>query len=54
MSKSNYTRRDFIKIAGASALALALPTTDLLPKSKYKAKIGIQLYTVRKEIEKDF
>ena len=54
MVKSKYSRRDFLKVAGVSTLALAFPTIDLLPKNRYKPKIGLQLYTVRIELEKDF
>ena len=56
MNKNGYSRKDFLKILGlgAAALALPIPNMDIFANSKYKPKIGLQLYTVRKQIEKDF
>jgi sugar phosphate isomerase/epimerase len=54
MLKNEYSRKDFLKLIGLGAAALTLPGMDVFPSSKYKPKIGLQLYTVRKEIEKDF
>lgn len=51
---SNFSRRNFLKVLGLGTAALALPGFDLLKEKKYVANIGIQLYTVRREIEKDF
>ena len=50
-------RREFLKILGMGTAALALPNFKLFAGSnddKYMAKIGLQLYTIRTEIEKDF
>ncbi len=50
-------RRDFLKLVGLGTAALTLPKFDLFAndrRNNYMAKIGIQLYTIRKEIEKDF
>lgn len=54
MSKNGYSRKDFLKLMGLGAAALTLPGLNVFANSKYKPQIGIQLYTVRKEIEKDF
>ncbi|MGE5496651.1 MAG: TIM barrel protein [Syntrophothermus sp.] len=54
MKERDYSRRTFIKIMGASAAAMALPGFSFIKEKKKTAKIGIQLYTIRKEIEKDF
>src|SRR3989304_678864 len=54
MNKSNYSRKDFLKLIGLGTAALTLPNIPLFADPKYKPKIGIQLYTVRKAIEKDF
>ena len=54
MRGNDFTRREFLKIAALGSVALSLPAIDLFSKSKYTAKIGLQLYTVRNEIEKDF
>jgi sugar phosphate isomerase/epimerase len=54
MNKSNYSRKDFLKLTGLVTIALILPGYRVFANEKYKPKIGIQLYTVRKAIEKDF
>jgi sugar phosphate isomerase/epimerase len=54
MKKLNYSRKDFLKLIGLGTAALSIPNIPLFADSKYKPKIGIQLYTVRKAIEKDF
>jgi sugar phosphate isomerase/epimerase len=54
MEKINYTRRQFIKTAGLSAAALSLTGFDFLTVKPYVPNIGIQLYSVRNIIEKDF
>jgi sugar phosphate isomerase/epimerase len=53
MEKQNYSRRTFLKTAGLGAAALSLNNLELFGSEKYKAKIGFQLYTVRKQIEND-
>lgn len=45
-------RRNFLKLAGTGALALAFPKLSAHPG--YKPKLGLQLYTVRKSLETDF
>lgn len=54
MSSIISSRRNFIKAIGLSSLALALPGFKYSNLLKTKAQIGIQLYTVRKQIETDF
>lgn len=54
MIKSNYSRKDFLKLIGLGTAALTLPNVPLYADQKYIPKIGIQLYTVRKAIEKNF
>lgn len=53
---NNISRRDFIKAVGIGAAIITVPGTGLGFKLKdsQKPEIGIQLYTVRNEIEKDF
>jgi sugar phosphate isomerase/epimerase len=48
------SRREFVKLAGSGVFALSLPIPGFLHNLKYKPKIGLQLYSIRKEIEKDF
>lgn len=54
MENNFYSRRMFLKLMGAGAAVLAMPSIDLPQSKKYAANLGIQLYTIRKEIEKDF
>jgi sugar phosphate isomerase/epimerase len=54
MERSNYSRRQFIKTMGMSVAALSLTGFDILAEKQRIPNIGIQLYTVRKVIEKDF
>ena len=54
MNSYKTTRRDFIKTIGLGTMALSLPGITFYSDEKYRAKIGIQLYTIRKNIEKDF
>lgn len=49
-----YSRRTFLKLLGAGAAAMTLPDISFALGKKYSANMGIQLYTIRKEIEKDF
>jgi sugar phosphate isomerase/epimerase len=54
MSNLTTSRRDFIKTIGAGALALSIPRIKLFAEDKYEAKIGLQLYSIRRVIEKEF
>ncbi len=54
MLKSEFSRRDFIRVLAIGGAALSLPGCGAFQKEKYTAEIGIQLYTIRKAIEKDF
>jgi sugar phosphate isomerase/epimerase len=55
MKNSNYSRRDFLKLAGMGTAAMALPGFRFLRSpDDYRAKIGLQLYTVRNAIVGDF
>ena len=50
----NCDRRDFLAAAGAGALALTLPGPLLARSRDQLGDIGVQLYTVRTLLEKDF
>jgi sugar phosphate isomerase/epimerase len=54
MIKSDYSRRDFIRMMALGGTILTIPGCRIFQKENYAAKIGIQLYTVRTAIEKDF
>ncbi len=54
MGKEKYSRKDFIRLLGFGTAALAFPDFSFSQTHKYTAPIAIQLYTVRKKIEKDF
>jgi len=54
MNKNNFSRKDFLRLIGLGTAALTLPNIQIFADPKYKPKIGIQLYTVRKAIEKNF
>ena len=56
MSENQYSRKDFLKILGlgAAALTLPMPRRIFSQTKNYEAPIAFQLYTVRREIEKDF
>ena len=49
-----YSRKDFITLFGLSAASLAFSKWDIKNKVGYIAPIAFQLYSVRREIEKDF
>jgi len=53
MKLEYYTRRDFMTLLGMGAAALAFSGPNLSEKKKSTASLGFQLYTVRKQIEKD-
>lgn len=49
------SRRDFVRTSAAALVAAALPWDDLVRmRHAPMEKIGVQLYTVRKEMERDF
>jgi len=50
----DHSRRELLKLMGLGAAAFAFSDFSPNPSSRYKAKIGLQLYTVRKAIERDF
>jgi sugar phosphate isomerase/epimerase len=54
MNSNNYSRKDFITLLGLGAASLAFSKWNLKDKTGYSAPIAFQLYSVRKEIEKDF
>lgn len=47
-------RKEFLKILGLGTAALTLPGFNFNMYSKYISNIGLQLYTIREKIEKDF
>jgi len=47
-------RKEFLKLLGLGTAALALPGFKFNLNNKYVPNIGMQLYTIRKAIEKDF
>ena len=60
MASTEHTRRTFLKTMGAGAVALALPACRVEteqettpPPEVPKPRVGLQLWTVRKEIELD-
>lgn len=54
MESANYSRKDFLKLLGLGAASLTFTGWNNVVKGKDGAPIAIQLYTVRREIEKDF
>ena len=54
MDANNYTRKDFIKLLGLGTASLAFSPWYMKDKAGYVAPIAFQLYSVRREIEKDF
>jgi sugar phosphate isomerase/epimerase len=53
MITNDYSRKDFMKLFGMGAAALAFSGLAFPQKRRYIAPLGFQLYTVRKQIEKD-
>ena len=53
MTLNNYHRRKFLKISGAAAAGMVLIPQLLKAVSKPARKVGVQLYTVRKEMMAD-
>ena len=47
-------RREFIQLAGVGLLATAVPDFLKLPAESGRHRLGVQLYTIREAIEKDF
>lgn len=54
MSPIDYSRRNLLKALGAGTVALTIPRFNLFAGPRHKARIGLQLYSIRKQIEKDF
>jgi sugar phosphate isomerase/epimerase len=54
MNKLNHSRRNFIKLIGISTTAVSLSGFKIFTSASYKASIGLQLYTIRKNIAIDF
>jgi len=54
MSPIDRSRRDLLKTLGLGTIALTIPGFNLFAGPRTKAKIGLQLYTIRRQIEKDF
>ncbi len=54
MDSSILSRRSFLKTVGFTAAAGMLPSAFVPVSARTKSKIGMQLYTVRKNIETDF
>jgi sugar phosphate isomerase/epimerase len=48
-----YSRKDFMKMLGLNTAALSFARWNMVG-SPYHPSLGLQLYTIRKEIEKDF
>jgi sugar phosphate isomerase/epimerase len=53
MESANYSRKEFLKLIGFGAASLTFSGWKNSVKGKDAARIAIQLYTVRREIEKD-
>lgn len=47
-------RREFIQLAGVGLMATAMPDFLKLPAETGSHRLGVQLYTIREAIEKDF
>ncbi|OYV86503.1 MAG: hypothetical protein B7Z63_03910 [Ignavibacteriae bacterium 37-53-5] len=55
MNDFRSSRRDFLKVVGMGAAGMALPRFRFFRSSdEYRAKVGLQLYTVRNAIVGDF
>jgi sugar phosphate isomerase/epimerase len=54
MIAESYSRKDFMKLMGIGAATVAFRRLGFSDEKGYVANIAFQLYTVRKEIEKDF
>ena len=53
-SASDLSRRELLKLMGAGTVALALPPVAAAGKRQVTPKIGLQLYTVRTALGRDF
>lgn len=51
---SQHSRRDVLRLATVAATALALPSLSSAKADAKKIPIGLELYTVRNELPKDF
>ncbi len=54
MSNLKNSRRNFLKLVGAGTAAISLPGFKFLNDYEYNADLGLQFYTIRKNIEADF
>ena len=54
MDSTKYSRKDFIKVLGLGTASLAWGGWNGTGTARYCAPIAFQLYSVRREIEKDF
>ncbi|HTR81053.1 MAG TPA: sugar phosphate isomerase/epimerase [Bacteroidota bacterium] len=54
MADGGYSRKDFLKMLGIGAASLTFRRLGIAEEKGYAADIGFQLYTIRREIEKDF
>jgi sugar phosphate isomerase/epimerase len=53
MNTNNYSRKEFLTLLGLGAASMAFSKLKISDKTGYSAPIAFQLYTVRREIEKD-
>ena len=53
MNTNNYSRKEFLTLLGLGAASMAFSKLKISDKAGYTAPIAFQLYTVRREIEKD-
>ncbi len=52
---NNLERREFVKTLAAAGAAIAFPAAALhAHRARHLEKVGLQLYTVRSVLEKDF
>ena len=54
MTDIDQTRRTFLKLVGAGVAAMAFPGGCRMASTIHKPRIGLQLYSVRRQLETDF